>query len=352
MATMATVDPLLTIRSRIHRPGLRWYLAGWTTRASPKRSARCGRRRVLPEIWWIIVGISLSLLMMLGACIGHLLMKGVGVWGNNNPAYWGWPIVNFVFWVGIGHAGTLISAILFLFRQNWRTSINRAAEAMTIFAVVCAGMFPGIHIGRVWVVLLAVSDSHRTPGDVAQFPQPAAVGRVCGFDLCDGFVVVLVHGHGSRHRHVPRSIEIEDRQNRLRYAVAGLDRFGRGWHRYEMAYTILAALATPLVLSVHTIVSFDFAVSQLPGWHTTIFPPYFVAGAIFSGFAMVVTLLVPVRKLFNLENLITIRHLENMNKIIMATGIDGGYGVRDRVLHRLVFGVPSERFAFYQPGLW
>jgi molybdopterin-containing oxidoreductase family membrane subunit len=279
--------------------------------------------------WWIALFISGSLAGMLFACVGHLLMSGVGVWGNNNPAYWGFPIVNFVFWVGIGHAGTLISAILFLFRQNWRTSINRAAEAMTIFAVICAGLFPGVHIGRVWSFywLFPIPSEHL--GAWPNFRSPL---------LWDVFAVstyatvsVLFWYMGM----VPDLATFRDRATnkykKIIYGVLSLGWVGssRAWHRYEAAYVILAALATPLVLSVHTIVSFDFAVSNVPGWHTTIFPPYFVAGAIFSGFAMVVTLLVPARAFFGLENLITIRHLENMNKIIMATGLMVGtaYGI-------------------------
>jgi len=278
---------------------------------------------------------------------GHLLMKGTGVWGNNNPAYWGWPIVNFVFWVGIGHAGTLISAILFLFRQNWRTSINRAAEAMTIFAVVCAGLFPGVHIGRVWSFYwlfpgptehLAMWPNFRSPllWDVFAVSTYATVSLLCWY-----------------MGMVPDIATFRDRsKSKIAKFIYGLLSLGwtgsvRSWHRYEIAYTLLAALATPLVLSVHTIVSFDFAVSQVPGWHTTIFPPYFVAGAIFSGFAMVVTLLVPVRKMYGLENLITLRHLENMNKIIMATGMMVGTAYGIEFFIAWYSGVPWEGFAFY-----
>ena len=300
-----------------------------------------------PKIWWAVFGISLSLLLMLGGCINHLLLKGVGVWGNNNPAYWGWPIVNFVFWVGIGHAGTLISAILFLFRQNWRTSINRAAEAMTIFAVVCAGMFPGIHIGRVWVFywLFPIPTEHLAMWPNFRSPLLWDVFAVSTYAT----VSILFWYMGM----VPDLATFRDRAKskvaKIAYGIASLGWTGsaRGWHRYEMAYTILAALATPLVLSVHTIVSFDFAVSQVPGWHTTIFPPYFVAGAIFSGFAMVVTLLVPVRKIYGLENLITIRHLENMNKIIMATGLMVGTAYGIEFFIAWYGGVPAESFAFW-----
>ena len=300
-----------------------------------------------PKVWWLVLIMAISMLMMFGACISHLLMKGVGVWGNNNPAYWGWPIVNFVFWVGIGHAGTLISAILFLFRQNWRTSINRAAEAMTIFAVICAGTYPGVHIGRVWVFywLFPVPSEH-----LAMWPNFRSPLLWDVFAVSTYFTVSLLFWYMGM---VPDIATYRDRaKTKIRKLAYGLLSLGwtgsaRGWHRYEAAYVILAALATPLVLSVHTIVSFDFAVSQVPGWHTTIFPPYFVAGAIFSGFAMVVTLLVPARKIYGLQNLITIRHLENMNKIIMATGLMVGTAYGIEFFISWYSGVPPERFAFY-----
>ena len=299
-----------------------------------------------PKIWYIVLGLALSLLLVLGGCLNHLILKGVGVWGNNNPAYWGWPIVNFVFWVGIGHAGTLISAILFLFRQNWRTSINRAAEAMTIFAVVCAGLFPGVHIGRVWSFywLFPIPTEHLAMWPNFRSPLLWDVFAVSTYAT----VSALFWYMGM----VPDIATFRDRcKSKVGKVIYGLLSLGwtgscRAWHRYEIAYTILAALATPLVLSVHTIVSFDFAVSQVPGWHTTIFPPYFVAGAIFSGFAMVVTLLVPVRKIYGLEKLITLRHLENMNKIIMATGMMVGTAYGIEFFIAWYSGVPWERFAF------
>lgn len=297
-------------------------------------------------VWWACLFVCANLTGMLGLLVGHLLFSGTGVWGNNNPAYWGWPIVNFVFWVGIGHAGTLISAILFLLRQNWRTSINRAAEAMTIFAVICAGLFPGVHIGRVWSFywLFPIPSAHL--GTWPNFRSPL---------LWDVFAVstyatvsILFWYMGM----VPDIATFRDRSKnkllRFIYTVLSLGWVGsaRAWHRYEMAYVILAALATPLVLSVHTIVSFDFAVSQVPGWHTTIFPPYFVAGAIFSGFAMVVTLMVPARAYFGLKNLVTIRHLENMNKIIMATGLMVGTAYLVEFFIAWYGGNDIETFAF------
>ena len=299
-----------------------------------------------PKIWYVLLAISAALASVLGLLILLLFFKGVGVWGNNNPVYWGWPIVNFVFWVGIGHAGTLISAILFLFRQHWRTSINRAAEAMTIFAVICAGTFPGIHIGRVWVFywLFPIPSEH-----LAMWPNFRSPLLWDVFAVSTYFTVSLVFWYMGM---VPDLATFRDRaKGKVRKFIYGVLSLGwtgsaRHWHRYENAYTILAALATPLVLSVHTIVSFDFAVSIIPGWHTTIFPPYFVAGAIFSGFAMVVTLLVPMRALFNLKHVITVRHIENMNKIIMVTGLMVGLAYSIEFFIAWYSGNPFEGFAF------
>ena len=298
------------------------------------------------KAWWITISITGTLTLILFSLVGHLIMKGVGVWGNNNPAFWGFPIVNFVFWVGIGHAGTLISAILFLFRQNWRTGINRAAEAMTIFAVICAGLFPGIHIGRVWSFywLFPIPTAHL--GTWPQFRSPLlwdvfAVGTYMTVSLLFWYMGMVPDLATFRDR-------AKGKVRKIAYGVLSLGWVGsaRAWHRYEAAYVILAALATPLVLSVHTIVSFDFAVSQVPGWHTTIFPPYFVAGAIFSGFAMVVTLLVPARAFYGLKDVITIRHLENMNKIIMATGMMVGTAYGIEFFIAWYSGNPLETFAF------
>ena len=277
-----------------------------------------------PLAWYIAFTISGSLAGLLGFLILYLVLVGVGVWGNMNPVMWGFPIVNFVFWVGIGHAGTLISAILFLFRQRWRTAINRFAEAMTIFAVICAGMFPGIHIGRVWVSYWLFP----IPNQMEMWPQFRSPLLWDVFAVGTYFTVSLVFWYVGM---IPDLATLRDRAtNKLKAVAYGLFALGwrgstRHWHRYERAYLLLAALATPLVLSVHSVVSFDFAVSQVPGWHTTIFPPYFVAGAIFSGFAMVMTLAVPARQVWGLHNFITKRHLENMNKIILLTGSIVGY---------------------------
>jgi Ni/Fe-hydrogenase subunit HybB-like protein len=277
------------------------------------------QRKVHPG-WTVAFLASSSLALFFLVLIGYLFWQGIGIWGNNQPVGWGFDIVNFVFWVGIGHAGTLISAVLFLFRQHWRTAINRFAEAMTIFAVICAGIFPAIHVGRVWVVYWLFP----IPNQTAMWPNFRSPLLWDVFAVSTYFTVSLLFWYVGM---IPDLATLRDRAStRSRSIVYGLLALGwngssRHWHRYEAAYLILAALATPLVLSVHSVVSFDFATSQIPGWHATIFPPYFVAGAIFSGFAMVLTLLIPCRKWFHLEEIVTMRHLENMNKIILATSM-------------------------------
>lgn len=298
-----------------------------------------------PRSWYIAFTLSLATLGVLGAAVVYLISTGIGVWGNNSPAFWGFDIVNFVFWVGIGHAGTLISAILFLFRQQWRTSINRMAEAMTIFAVICAGMFPAIHVGRVWLIYwlapypnwLAMWPNFRSPllWDVFAVSTYATVSAMFWY-----------------LGMIPDLATLRDRaQTPVRRWAYGLFALGwtgsaRAWHHYERAYLLLAALATPLVLSVHSVVSFDFAVSQVPGWHTTIFPPYFVAGAIFSGFAMVITLAVPARAYFGLQHLITPRHLENICKIILLTSLMVGYAYGTELFTAWYSQNPQESFLF------
>jgi molybdopterin-containing oxidoreductase family membrane subunit len=299
-----------------------------------------------PPKWWHI-GLSAGItgIALLLSMIGYLVFEGVGVWGLNNPVGWGYAIVNFVFWVGIGHAGTLISAILFLFRQNWRTSINRFAEAMTIFAVICALIFPGIHIGRVW----AAHWLFPIPNQMAMWPNFRSPLLWDVFAVGTYFTVSLLFWFVGL---VPDLATFRDRaKTKISKFVYGIFSLGwrgssRHWLHYEKAYLLLAALATPLVLSVHSIVSFDFAVSQLPGWHTTIFPPYFVAGAIFSGFAMVVTLMVVARKLFGLESMITDRHLEIMNMIILATGTMVGYAYAMEFFVAWYSGNVVEQYAF------
>ena len=233
-----------------------------------------------PIGWYITFTLALAMLGVFGISLGWLLIKGTGIWGNNNPVAWGWPIVNFVFWVGIGHAGTLISAVLFLFRQKWRTSINRAAEAMTIFAVMCALVFPGIHTGRPWVDYWMMP----YPNEMGLWPQFRSPLMWDVFAVSIYFTVSLIFWYLGL---IPDMATMRDRaKNKFRKFLYGTLALGwrgsqRHWTHYEKAYLLLAGLATPLVLSVHSIVSFDFAVSQLPGWHSTIFPPYFVAGAIF-----------------------------------------------------------------------
>lgn len=312
--------------------------------------------RETPRVWYVAFAISVVFTAILAAMVAYLIVVGTGVWGLLIPVAWGYAIVNFVFWVGIGHAGTLISAILFLFRQKWRTGINRFAEAMTIFAVVCAGMFPAIHVGRIWFVYWLFPVPNYLGPMWPQFRSPL---------LWDVFAVstymtvsVLFWYMGM----LPDLATLRDRaKNRIAQIAYGLASLGwrgsgRMWHRYETAYLILAALATPLVLSVHSVVSFDFAVSQVPGWHTTIFPPYFVAGAIFSGFAMVVTLAIPTRAIFGLQHIITLRHLENMNRIILATGCMVGYAYGIEFFIAWYGGNPYEAFAFinraFGPYAW
>ncbi|MEM1441078.1 MAG: NrfD/PsrC family molybdoenzyme membrane anchor subunit [Verrucomicrobiota bacterium] len=277
-----------------------------------------------PFIWWILFVPATLLFGLLMGTLVYLVSTGVGVWGNNQPVAWGWAIVNFVFWIGIGHAGTLISAILFLTRQKWRTSVNRAAEAMTLIAVMCAGIYPGFHVGRFWMVwfLAPVPNANAI---WQNFKSPLLWDV---FAVSTYFTISVIFWYVGL---IPDLATLRDRaKKKLPKFLYGLFALGwrngnRQWRHYEMAYLLLAALSTPLVLSVHSVVSFDFATSVVPGWHTTIFPPYFVAGAIFGGFAMVLTLMLPVRKLYGLEDLITAKHIDNMAKIILLTGTIVGY---------------------------
>lgn len=280
--------------------------------------------RPTPKAWYIVFGISNLLLFVLLGSIGYLIWQGTGIWGLNSTVNWGWAIINFVWWVGIGHAGTLISAILFLFRQNWRTAINRFAEAMTIFAVMCAGIFPAIHVGRIWVIYWVFP----VPNSMAMWPNFNSPLLWDVFAISTYLTVSFLFWYVGL---VPDFATLRDRIKskfgKIAYGIAALGWRGsnRHWWNYEKAYMILAGLATPLVLSVHTIVSFDFAVSVIPGWHTTIFPPYFVAGAVFSGFAMVLTLMIIVRKIYGLEEIMTDDHIEKMNIIILVTGSMVGF---------------------------
>ena len=298
-----------------------------------------------PLAWYAAFGFASSIAGLLLIMIAYLVWNGTGVWGLNNPVGWGWAIVNFVFWVGIGHAGTLISAILFLFRQKWRTSINRAAEAMTLFAVICALVFPTIHVGRVWAVYWMLP----IPNQMEMWPQFKSPLLWDVFAVSSYFAVSLVFWYVGL---IPDLATLRDRTRKVwRHKVLSFFSMGwtganRHWRNYEKTYLILAALATPLVLSVHSVVSFDFAVSVVPGWHTTIFPPYFVAGAIFSGFAMVVTLMVISRKVYGIENLITISHLEKMNIIILVTGTMVGFAYITEFFIAWYSGVQYELYAF------
>src|SRR6185312_5769135 len=304
-----------------------------------------------PPLWWWVCFIpSLGCLGMLGFMLAYQITTGVGVWGNMKPVMWGWDIINFVWWIGIGHAGTLISAILFLLRQRWRTAVNRAAEAMTIFAVMCAGIYPAMHVGRVWYdwFLLPVPTSN---GAWPQFRSPLMWDV---FAVSTYFTVSVLFWYVGL---IPDLAVIRDRaKTKLRKFLYGLFALGwtgsnRHWSNYEKAYLILAGLSTPLVLSVHSIVSLDFSVSQLPGWHTTIFPPYFVAGAIFSGFGMVLTLLIPLRAICKLQDIITMRHIDVMCKVTLATGSIVGYAYGIEFFIAWYSGSPNERFHFLNRAL-
>ena len=302
--------------------------------------------RRTPRGWLLGFGVAFLVVMVLLLAITYLLAVGVGIWGINMPVAWGFAIVNFVWWIGIGHAGTLISAILLLMRQQWRTSINRFAEAMTLFAVACAGLFPVLHLGRPWFFYWLIP--YPNTMDIwPQFRSP----------LVWDFFAVSTYGTVSLLFWyiglIPDFATLRDRSQssigRIIYGMLAMGWRGaaRHWHRYEIAYLLLAGLATPLVVSVHSIVSFDFAVALLPGWHSTIFPPYFVAGAIFSGFAMVLTIAIPVRAVYHLEEFITMQHLRNMALIILTTGLIVGYGYLMEAFTALYSGNDYEIFTLY-----
>ena len=298
------------------------------------------------RLWYIGFFFSISLLLFGVFSVFWEVYWGIGVWGINRTIGWGWDITNFVWWVGIGHAGTLISAILLLFRQGWRTGVNRAAEAMTIFAVMCAGQFPIFHMGRVWDAFY-VLPYPNSRGPLWPNFNSALLWDV--FAISTYFTVSLLFWYSGL---VPDFATIRDRaKTNLRKRLYGLASFGwtgtaKNWQRHEALSLVLAGLSTPLVLSVHTIVSFDFATSVIPGWHTTIFPPYFVAGAIFSGFAMVQTLLIMVRKIFKLEEYITLAHIERMNKVIVLTGSIVGVAYLTELFMAWYSGVENEQAAF------
>ncbi|MCZ2110301.1 MAG: polysulfide reductase NrfD [Dehalococcoidia bacterium] len=308
-----------------------------------------------PREWFLAMGAALAILGVLGASVGWLVFIGIGAWGNNNTVGWAWDITNFVFWIGIGHAGTLISAILFLLRQKWRTSINRFAEAMTVFAVVCALMFPSIHVGRIWLLFWCLP----FPNQMSMWPNFKSPLLWDVFAVSTyGMVSVMFWLIGL----IPDFAMMRDRaKTKVRKIAYGIVSVGwrgsnRHWQHYERAYLIFAGISTPLVLSVHSVVSFDFATSVIPGWHTTIFPPYFVAGAIFSGFGMVMTLMVLARAMFGLHKIVTLRHLENMNKVILLTGSMVGYAYGMEFFIAWYSGGQYERFAFvnraFGPYAW
>jgi molybdopterin-containing oxidoreductase family membrane subunit len=270
--------------------------------------------------WWIGMGISLSALGLGGFCIVYLMFTGIGCFGLNKTIGWAFEITNFVFWVGIGHAGTLISAILYLLRQRWRTAVNRSAEAMTLIAVMCAGLFPLMHMGRPWFFFYLAPYPNTRGSLWMNFRSPLVWDMLA---ISTYFTVSLVFWYLGL---IPDLATLRDRAKGIKKFIYGIFSFGwngssRTWHHYELVYLILAGLATPLVLSVHSVVSSDFATSLIPGWHTTIFPPYFVAGAIFSGFAMVLTLMLVARKTMRFENYITMRHIETMTKVMLLTSM-------------------------------
>jgi len=331
---------------------------GYTYASVTEKISAIVLRRKTPRGWLVGFAISFLLFNLFMLAVGYLLLRGVGIWGVNVPVAWGFAIVNFVWWVGIAHAGTLISAILLLMRQEWRTSISRFAEAMTLFAVACAGLFPLLHMGRPWVFYWLLPYPN-TMGLWPQFRSPL---------VWDVFAITTYATVSAMFWFVgliPDLATLRDRaKNSFAQHIYGFLAMGwrgsaRHWHRYETAYLLLAGLATPLVVSVHTVVSFDFAISNVPGWHTTIFPPYFVAGAIFSGFAMVMTLAIPIRKVYGLEDFITMRHLDNMAKVMLATGLIVAYGYMTETFMAWYSGSGFEQYTIlnrmkgpYAPYYW
>jgi molybdopterin-containing oxidoreductase family membrane subunit len=316
----------------------------FTTLTDKLASIALSRRT--PKAWFFGAFVGFSLMMVLLAAVTWLLFRGIGVWGVNQPVGWGFEIVNFVWWIGIGHAGTLISAILLLLRQPWRNSINRFAEAMTIFAVACAGIYPALHTGRPWL-------------DYWLIPYPNTMGMWPNFRsplIWDVFAVSTYATVSLLFWYVgmiPDLATLRDRAKKIWAKVLygalamGWRGSARHWARYEQASLLLAGLATPLVISVHTVVSFDFAAGIVPGWHATIFPPYFVAGAIYAGFAMVLTLAIPLRKIYGLEDFITMKHLDNMAKILLATGLIVGYGYAVEAFMAFYSGNLYERYMIW-----
>jgi Ni/Fe-hydrogenase subunit HybB-like protein len=312
----------------------------------------------MPRQWYIALGIGFVVMQLLFVSMAFLFFVGVGIWGIIIPVAWGFAIVNFVWWIGIGHAGTLISAILLLLKQDWRTSINRFAEAMTLFAVIQAGMFPVLHLGRPWLAYWLLP----YPNSMWLWPQPRSPLIWDVFAVSTYLTVSLLFWYVGL---VPDLATLRDKAKtqwqRILFGIFALGWRGstRHWARYQMAYLLLGGLATPLVVSVHTVVSWDFAISLIPGWHTTIFPPYFVAGAIYSGFAMVLTLAIPARKWFHLEDLITMRHLDCCAKVMLGTGMIVAYGYMMETFMAWYGGNPYDWFMMknrmagpYAPWYW
>jgi molybdopterin-containing oxidoreductase family membrane subunit len=302
--------------------------------------------RKTPVFWVVGFGIGFLLTIVLLFAIGMLFARGIGIWGVNSPIGWGFAIVNFVWWIGIGHAGTLISAILLLLRQEWRTSINRFAEAMTLFAVAQAGLFPLLHLGRPWLAYWLLP----YPNTMALWPQWRSPLVWDVFAVSTYATVSLLFWYVGL---IPDLATLRDRSRRkaaqIGYGMLAMGWRGSAmhWHRYDMAYLLLAGIATPLVVSVHTVVSFDFTVGIVPGWHSTIFPPYFVAGAIYGGFAMVLTIAIPLRAVYRLEDFVTLRHLQNMAKILLATGLIVGYGYLMEGFMSWYSGSPYEKYMMW-----
>src|ERR1041384_3688814 len=328
----------------IEKPAPKQIIApGYTFGTVTDQIATVVLTRKTPIFWFLSFGVGVVLLFVFLLAVGVLFVKGTGIWGIRQPVFWGFAITNFVWWIGIGHAGTLISAILLLLNQRWRNSINRFAEAMTLFAVACAGMFPILHLGRPWLMYwlfpypntMNIQPNFRSPLVWDVF----AVSTYATVSLLFWYVGLM-----------PDLATLRDRaSNRFAKFTYGILAMGwrgsaRHWSVYETASLLLAGLATPLVLSVHTVVSFDFTIAIVPGWHSTIFPPYFVAGAIYSGFAMVLTLAIPLRAIYGLQELITMRHLEKMAQLMLATGIIVAYSYIDEAFIAFYSGNPYERY--------
>jgi Ni/Fe-hydrogenase subunit HybB-like protein len=299
-----------------------------------------------PKKWLLGAFISFVFVNIFMVAVSYLFLKGVGIWGINIPVAWGFAIINFVWWIGIGHAGTLISAILFLLKQDWRQSISRFSEAMTLFAVACAGMFPILHLGRPWLAYWLIP----YPNSMWLWPQPRSPLEWDVFAVSTYATTSVVFWYVGL---IPDLAAMRDAaphlwQKKL-YAILALGWRNSAihWHRYQKSYLLLAGLATPLVLSVHTIVSFDFAIAQLPGWHTTIFPPYFVAGAVYSGFAMVLTLMIPLRSWYNLKDLITLRHIDAASKLMLGVGLIVAYGYSMEAFFAWYSGDKYESFMYW-----